>query len=109
MGVRPQRETWRPKSSPLSSGGCLGGSSSLSAAPPALTPPIPPPRETVARLQQENQRLQAQEAALRVQRDRLQQQLRDIDRYGGDRGGGPNHPPPQVPISSALTPPVAAP
>lgn len=63
-------------------------------------PPLfhPPPRETVARLQQENQRLQAQEAALRVQRDRLQQQLRDIDRYGGDGGGVPITPLPRSPF-----------
>ncbi|XP_075594283.1 protein Hook homolog 2 [Balearica regulorum gibbericeps] len=37
-------------------------------------------RETVARLQQENQRLQAQEATLRLQRDQLQRQLRNADR-----------------------------
>ncbi|XP_074932178.1 LOW QUALITY PROTEIN: protein Hook homolog 2 [Phalacrocorax aristotelis] len=36
-------------------------------------------RETVAQLQQENRRLQAQEATLRLQRDRLQQRLRDAD------------------------------
>ncbi|XP_064293369.1 protein Hook homolog 2 isoform X2 [Phalacrocorax carbo] len=36
-------------------------------------------RETVARLQQENRRLQAQEATLRLQRDRLQRRLRDAD------------------------------
>ncbi|XP_074881161.1 protein Hook homolog 2 isoform X4 [Buteo buteo] len=37
-------------------------------------------RETVARLQQENRRLQAQEVTLRLQRDQLQRQLRDADR-----------------------------
>lgn len=45
-------------------------------------------RETVMRLQQENQRLQAQEAALRVQRDRLQRQLHDIDRLEAVRAAG---------------------
>ena len=63
-----------------------GPQASLPHLPPShlhflCPPPLPPPpRETVARLQQENQRLQAQEAALRLQRDRLQRQLRDIDR-----------------------------
>ncbi|XP_010568123.1 PREDICTED: protein Hook homolog 2 [Haliaeetus leucocephalus] len=37
-------------------------------------------RETVAQLQQENRRLQAQEVTLRLQRDQLQRQLRDADR-----------------------------
>ncbi|XP_042649281.1 protein Hook homolog 2 [Tyto alba] len=37
-------------------------------------------RETVARLQQENRRLQEQEATLRLQRDQLQQRLCDADR-----------------------------
>ncbi|XP_052655858.1 protein Hook homolog 2 isoform X3 [Harpia harpyja] len=37
-------------------------------------------RETVARLQQENQRLQAQEVTLRLQRDQLQQRLHDANR-----------------------------
>ncbi|KAM6111648.1 protein Hook homolog 2-like [Phoenicopterus ruber ruber] len=36
-------------------------------------------RETVARLRQENRRLQAQEATLRLQRDQLQRQLHNAD------------------------------
>uniref|UniRef100_A0A8B9MYX6 Hook microtubule tethering protein 2 n=1 Tax=Accipiter nisus TaxID=211598 RepID=A0A8B9MYX6_9AVES len=37
-------------------------------------------RETVARLQQENRRLQAQEVTLRLQRDQLQRQLHNAER-----------------------------
>ncbi|XP_074786265.1 protein Hook homolog 2 [Athene noctua] len=58
-------------------------------------------RETVARLQRENRRLQAQEATLRLQRDQLQRRLWDSDRQRleapgaelrtalGDRGDPP--------------------
>uniref|UniRef100_A0A663F5Z7 Hook microtubule tethering protein 2 n=1 Tax=Aquila chrysaetos chrysaetos TaxID=223781 RepID=A0A663F5Z7_AQUCH len=45
-------------------------------------------RETVARLQQENRRLQAQEVTLRLQRDQLQRQLHDADRQRVGAGGG---------------------
>ncbi|XP_072704504.1 LOW QUALITY PROTEIN: protein Hook homolog 2 [Ciconia boyciana] len=51
-------------------------------------------RETVARLQEENRRLQAQEATLRLQRDQLQQRLRDAERqrWGPGGHGVPNTP-----------------
>ncbi|XP_021239621.1 protein Hook homolog 2-like [Numida meleagris] len=65
-------------------------------------------RETVARLQQENQRLQAQEAALRLQRDRLQRQLRDIDRLEAVRAVGLQGDPNKE-VMRAVEPPHTAP
>ncbi|XP_074423147.1 protein Hook homolog 2 [Larus michahellis] len=44
-------------------------------------------RETVARLRQENRRLQAQEATLRLQRDQLQQRLRDAEQQRLEAAG----------------------
>lgn len=77
-----------------------GGVPNPGALPRSPDPPGPP-RETVARLQQENRRLQAQEVTLRLQRDQLQQQLHDADRQRWGQGGSwcPELPPrlPRIP------------
>uniref|UniRef100_A0A8C2SSP6 Hook microtubule tethering protein 2 n=1 Tax=Coturnix japonica TaxID=93934 RepID=A0A8C2SSP6_COTJA len=62
-------------------------------------------RETVMRLQQENQRLQAQEAALRVQRDRLQRQLEAVRAAGLQRD--PNKEVSRVGLEGHLSPPMS--
>uniref|UniRef100_A0A8B9MX02 Hook microtubule tethering protein 2 n=1 Tax=Accipiter nisus TaxID=211598 RepID=A0A8B9MX02_9AVES len=78
-----------------------GGVPGLPGALPRSPDPPGPLRETVARLQQENRRLQAQEVTLRLQRDQLQRQLHNAERQRWGQGGSwcPELPPrlPRIP------------